>query len=113
MHAWATALDFLDGYGLEAISDRTAALTTRLKHGLKALEGVSVLTPETFDRSAALVTFSTPGNAVEVSDRLREEWNIVIKATHSTCEALRASIPFFLVEEEVDLLIEAVSKGTT
>ena len=113
VHAWATALDFLDGYGLEAISDRTAALTTRLKHGLNALEGVSVLTPETFDRSAALVTFSTPGNAVEVRDRLREEWNIVIKATHSTCEALRASIPFFLVEEEVDLLIEAVSKGTT
>ena len=41
---------------------------------------------------------------------MRDRWNIVIKATHSTCEGLRASLPFFLLEEEVDLLIEAVTK---
>lgn len=110
VHAWASSLEFLDRYGVDEIASRTASLTSRLKDGLRALEGVDVLTPQSFSRSAALVTFTTPVDPIGLQDRLRDRWNIVIKATHSTCEGLRASLPFFLLEEEVDLLIEAVSK---
>jgi cysteine desulfurase/selenocysteine lyase len=110
VHAWASSLDFLDGYGGEAIACRTAALTSQLKKGLHGIDGVNVLTPQSFARSAALVTFTVPGDPVVLQDRLRDRWNIVIKATHSTLDGLRASIPFFLLEDEVDLLIEAISK---
>ena len=39
---------------------------------------------------------------------LREEWNLVIKALPHGREGLRASIAFFLVEEEIDLLLAAL-----
>lgn len=110
VHAWAASLDYLTGFGLDAIWDRTSALTTRLKTGLLAIPGVKLLTPKSSERSAALVTFEMDGwEGVDVRDVMRERWHIVIKAIIHLGPGLRASVPFFLLEDEIDLLLEKVA----
>jgi cysteine desulfurase/selenocysteine lyase len=109
VHAWAAALDYLDGIGVGRIWARTATLTGRLKAGLAEIPGVTIHTPPAADCSAALVTFGLAGWTGEALRLvLRERWGIIIKPLPHGREGLRASLPFFLLEEEVDLLVAAV-----
>jgi selenocysteine lyase/cysteine desulfurase len=74
------------------------------------IPGVKLLTPQSPERSAALVTFELAGwEGVDVRDVMRERWNIVIKAIIHLGPGLRASVPFFLLEDEIDLLLEKVA----
>jgi cysteine desulfurase / selenocysteine lyase len=110
VHAWAASLNYLTGFGLDAIWERTTSLTTQLKNGLLAIPGTRLLTPMSSERSAALVSFVLDGwEGVDVKDVLRERWNIVIKAIPYVESGLRASVPFFLLEEEIDLLLEKLA----
>lgn len=114
VHAWAASLDYLTGFGLEAIWDRTVTLTTRLKEGLLAIPDVKLLTPKDAELSAALVSFEVGGwQGVDVRDALREKWQIVIKAIPHVSPGLRASLPCFLLEDEVDLLLEKLTELKT
>lgn len=109
VHAWAAALDYLDGIGIERIWARTAALTDRLKAGLATIPGVTLFTPRPAEQSAALVSFGLAGWTGEALRlALRERWRIIIKPLPHGREGLRTSVPFFLLEEEIDLLLGAV-----
>ena len=122
VHTWAFALDWLSEIGLEAIWDRTAALTGRLKRALVEIPGVTLFTPMSPDLSAALVTFHLDGwNSDDLVYQLKQRWNIEIKSVPMTwsrtpersgvpSHAVRASVAFFLKEEEIDLLADAVSR---
>ncbi|MDA0836247.1 MAG: aminotransferase class V-fold PLP-dependent enzyme [Planctomycetota bacterium] len=111
VHAWARALDYLDEYGLENIWRRTVSLCNRLKDGLKNIPGARLLTPESPDFSAALVTFELAGwKGKELVKALRDRWNIIIKnPAPDSMECLRTSIAFFLLEQEIDTLLEALN----
>ncbi|MDE2999319.1 MAG: aminotransferase class V-fold PLP-dependent enzyme [Gemmatimonadota bacterium] len=110
VHAWAVAVEYLTGIGLEAIWARTATLTTRLKQGLSEIPGVRLFTPLRPEQSAAVVGFNLDGwQPPDVRDALRSRWRIVVKAFDTTRRGLRASVPFFLLEEEIDLLLRAVA----
>lgn len=109
VHAWAAAADYLDGVGLEAIWERTTALTTRLKQGLRDVPGAELYTPASPELSAALVTFGVGGRTgEELRLALRHRWNTIIKPLPHTREGLRASITFFALDDEVDTLLEAL-----
>ena len=109
IHAWAASMDYLAEVGLDAIWVRTVALTDRLKVGLSGVDGVRLITPRSSERSAALVSFKLDGwDVFTVRDTLRARWNIIIKAFRTTQDGLRASVPFFLLEREIDLLVEAI-----
>ena len=109
VHAWAFAVGYLEEVGLEAIWERTVSLAGRLKDGLTQIPGAELYTPRAPEHSAALVSFGIAGwKGEELSRVLREEWNLVIKALPHGREGLRASIAFFLVEEEIDLLLAAL-----
>ena len=110
VHAWASAADYLANIGLDAIWQRTTALTTRLKRRLREISGCTLWTPESPELSAALVAFSVAGfDGKRLSAALRERWNIVIKPVRrGAMDGLRASLPFFLLEEEVDGLLAAL-----
>ena len=41
---------------------------------------------------------------------LRERWNIIAKPLPHTREGLRISLPFFILESELDQLIKALSE---
>ena len=110
VHAWAVSLNYLSQIGLDAIWERTAALTTRLKAGIRAIPGCTLLTPEAPAQSAALVSFELAGwQGVDVQDALRKRWNIALKAMPHHGPGLRTSVPFFLLETEIDLLIEKLA----
>lgn len=120
VHTWAFALDWLTQIGLEAIWERTVALTGRLKTALLTIPGLTLITPESPNLSAALVTFCLIGwHSDDLVAQLKQRWNIQIKSvpiTWSTAgkrngvpvHAVRASLAFFLLEEEVDLLVSAL-----
>ena len=109
VHTWAYAADYLTDLGLNAIWARTVMLTTRLKSGLVAIPGVTLHTPLSSDMSAALVSFSLAGwSGNDLAQTLRERWNIIIKPLYISADGLRASVPFFLLEDEIDLLLAAL-----
>lgn len=109
VHAWVHSLNYLSRIGLDPIWSRTVALTTRLKTGLKQTPGVRLMTPESPDLSAALVTFQVAGwDGFAIQDAMRRRWNIVIKGFDNVYQGVRTSVPFFLLEEEIDLLLRAV-----
>ena len=107
VHAWARSLDFLDVIGITRIWERTCELTDRLKNGILETDRLDLFTPLKSEDSAALVSFGVGAISPEmVRDTLRERHNLVIKAIHATRKGMRASVPFFLLEEEVDFLID-------
>jgi cysteine desulfurase/selenocysteine lyase len=109
VHAWAYSMNYLSRIGLEQIWDRTVTLTTRLKAGLKEIPGIELMTPESPAMSAALVTFALKGwDGFVLQDALRRRWNIVIKGFDNVRNGIRTSVPFFVLEEEIDLLIKAL-----
>lgn len=109
VHAWATAADWLSGIGAAAIWRRTLLLTDRLKQGLAEIPAAELYTPRAGELSAALVSFGMRGwTGRDLSDALRRDCNIVIKPLPHSREGLRASLPFFMREGEVDLLLEGL-----
>jgi cysteine desulfurase/selenocysteine lyase len=110
VHAWAFAADYLTDIGRDQIWARTVDLTARLKQGLAAIPGVTLYTPVSPYLSAALVSFGVAGwEGWALAQVLRERWNIIIKPLYISANGLRASVPFFLLEDEIDLLVEAVA----
>ena len=111
VHSWAFSAGYLQEIGLGEIWKRTVALAGRLKLGLKEIPGTVLYTPESAELSAALVSFGLEGwKGKELCQELRKRWNIIIKPLPHTREGLRASLPFFLKEEEVDRLLEKLGK---
>ena len=73
----------------------------------------AAISPRSSQRSAALVSFGLAGwKGEELSQALREEWNMIIKPLPRGREGLRASLPFFLLESEIDELLAALNSLT-
>lgn len=109
VHAWAASADWLNDHGQQAVWDRVAGLTDRLKAGLAQIDGTQLYTPVSAEASAGLVSFGLDGwTGADLAAALRERWNIVIKPLPHSKEGLRASLPFYLLESEVDLLLDGL-----
>ena len=125
MHTWAFAAGYLTDIGLNSIWERTAQLTRRLKQALRAIPGVTLYTPLETKHSAALAAFSLANwDGEELTLTLRHRWPqasanasaphspkpkaIIVRPLTIAHNGVRASVPFFLLEEEIDLLAAAV-----
>jgi selenocysteine lyase/cysteine desulfurase len=109
VHAWARALDYIDDLEVERIAARTAILTDRLKAGLVAIPGVTLHTPRSASASAALVAFGVDGwSGPALDSALRRRHNVVVRALANVKPGVRASVAFFTLDSEVDLLLDAV-----
>ena len=101
----------LEDVGIDRIWSRTCVLTARLKDGINRSDRLQLATPEAGEDSAALVSFGVDeASPEELRDRLRSRHNIVIKAVYATRKGMRASVPFFLLEEEIDFLLEKLEE---
>ncbi len=111
VHAWAAACDWLTSIGSAEIAELTGRRTDRLNRRLQSIETFELLTPGEFTRSAALVSMSMTGwTGEDLAATLRERWNMIVKPLPHTREGLRISVPFFLLEEEIDRLVEALGE---
>jgi cysteine desulfurase/selenocysteine lyase len=109
VHSWAFSIDYLNKIGFQTIWDRTKDLTRLLKDGLKTIPGVELYTPYSPNLSAALVSFGLADRRGEdLVNELKSRHNILIKCLPHTREGLRASITYFNLESEIDLLVNAV-----
>jgi selenocysteine lyase/cysteine desulfurase len=114
VHTWAYAADWLTEIGLAEIWERTAALTSMLKAGLREIPGTTLHTPAASGRSAALVSAGLENwSGAELTQTLRERWNIIVKPIPNAAQGVRASVPFFLLEEDVELLVGALGDLAT
>jgi cysteine desulfurase / selenocysteine lyase len=116
----ATAIDYALGWGLDSIWQRVAALGESLRARLGEIGGVTIR-----DLGAVrcgIVTFTVDGvEANELKKRLsRERINVTASPRSSTLldsraralpDLVRASVHYYNTDEEIERLVEAVSKA--
>ena len=105
------ALEYFNKLGSKAIENRTTILSQRLIDGLKDLP-VKINTPYEKDKRVSLVTFDA-GNFnlnQKIYDKLADE-NIVVAHRYAAgVGGIRVSCHFFNTREEIDHLLENLSK---
>jgi selenocysteine lyase/cysteine desulfurase len=112
-HRWALAdaFAFRAAIGAKRVEERTHALATRLKHGLRSIKSVTLQTPLSSDLSAGLVVFSLesvePNRAV---DRLAFEHRIVATTTPYATQYVRLGPSMLNSEADVDRALAAIRK---
>lgn len=110
--AWPEALAFLGRVGLDRIEGRGRELSRRLREGLRAVKGVSLVGPDAAvvspEMATALVSFRLEGMGGEAfQENLARRFRVVTRPVREL-EATRFSCAFFNTEEEIDKAIEAV-----
>jgi selenocysteine lyase/cysteine desulfurase len=110
-HRWAlaAAFAFRQEIGRERAAERTRALASRLKEGLKELSGVTVRTPLDQQLSAGLVCCDEPTPGSDVVQRMREEHGVVASLTPYATRYLRFGPSIVNSEEDVDRAVAAVA----
>ena len=116
----ATAIDYALGWGLDSIWQRVAELGESLRAQLGEISGVTVR--DLGEVRCGIVTFTVDGvEANDLKKRLsRERINVTASPRSSTLldsrarglpDLVRASVHYYNTEEELDRLIETVSKA--
>ena len=116
----ATAIDYALGWGLDSIWQRVAALGESLRARLGDINGVTVR--DLGEVRCGIVTFTVDGvEANDLKKRLsRERINVTASPRSSTLldsrarglpDLVRASVHYYNTDEELDRLVEAVSKA--
>ncbi len=105
----ADAIEWLDGLGWEWVERCEQTIAAYLRGRLRALPGALLLTPDAWDRSSAITSFSMDGlDARRVHQTLWAQ-RIITRYVPER-NAIRISTPYFTSEEEVDRLIAAVGQ---
>ncbi|MDQ2831668.1 MAG: aminotransferase class V-fold PLP-dependent enzyme, partial [Chloroflexota bacterium] len=105
----ADAVEWLDKLGWAWIEQRERTLAAHLRGQLRELPRVRVLTPDAWERSSAITTFSMEGiDALSIQQTL---WaRRIITRYVPERNAIRISTPYFTSEEELDRLIAALKR---
>lgn len=113
------AVDLALELGLDAIADRIAVLTGRLRGALRDMPGVVLR--DGGERQSGIVTFTVDGAVpFELRQRLlerhintsvaRQEMARLDLAERGIPQALRASVHYYNTEEEVDRFVRAIAE---
>lgn len=120
--ALGVAVDYLSAIGMERIHQYEERLTARLIEGLSRIEGVRVYASRRAGSRIGVVSFTIDGlHPQEVAHLLDEEADILVRSGHHCCQPLmehlglpngtvRASLAAYTTEQEIDLLLAAVSE---
>ncbi|MGA7672352.1 MAG: aminotransferase class V-fold PLP-dependent enzyme [Nitrolancea sp.] len=102
------AADYLSEIGLDAIEARSGEQSDALKRALRAIPGVTVLTPADPSLSTGIVCFEIEGmTGDQITDQLWERRKIVCRAAFAH-RAVRISVAFFVDSNELDTVVEVV-----
>ena len=105
----ADAVAWLDGLGWDWIEQRERTLAARLRAQLRELPGVRVLTPDAWERSSAITSFSMAGIDARHIHKTLWEQRIITRYVPER-NGIRISTPYFTSEEELDRLIAALER---
>ena len=105
----AKGIEFVSSFGLGEVRSRVQVLTAQLKAAIAEIPGVSLRSPEDPDISTGLVTFSAAGlEGDDLNRRMWKGWRILGRPALRQ-SAMRVSAAFFTTEEEIALVVDALS----
>ncbi len=105
-------LDFLAGIGgPQPIAAEAGRKAESLRERLDAIPGVRINGSRRAETRTGIVAFSVEGmDGNEVSDALRNRWQIAQRATNINAPSgVRISVAFYTSDSELDTLVEAVA----
>lgn len=106
--ALADAILYQQKIGWTAIFDHVKRMSGQMKEQLAEIPGVRVVTPESWEESSGIVTFTVEGLAgTEVSSRLWTDYRIAQRRVESP-SATRVSATYFTSPADIEALINAV-----
>jgi selenocysteine lyase/cysteine desulfurase len=105
----ADLVDWLDQLGWDWIVERERTLAARLRAQLRTVPRVIVLTPDLWEHSSAITSFSIDGlDAQQIRQTL---WDQTIITRHvPEHNGIRISTPYFTSEDDLDVLIAALER---
>jgi len=105
----ADAIQWLDGLGWDWIEDRERALATQLRGMLRELPNLTVLTPDAWEHSSAITSFTIEGvDALHIQKTLWDQR--IITRWVPELNGIRISTPYFTAEGELEHLIAALAR---
>jgi selenocysteine lyase/cysteine desulfurase len=108
--AISAILDWFDALGWADVEAQMQELASFLKAELAQIPHVTLHTPHAWEESSAMTTFSVAGMSCgDVSNRLWEQDRILVRLV-GEYDAVRISTAVFNTREEVELLLERVSR---
>ncbi len=108
--AWAMSIKYLNDIGFDAIERQSCAIAAQLRDALKQIGGVRIFSPEDTGMSTGVVQFGIEGlEGGFISQQLTTRWNIPERGTHIRSSGVRISCAFFINEQELNPLVEAVA----
>lgn len=106
--ALADAIEYQSNLGWPAIESHMQTMSNHAKESLAEIPGVRVLSPEKWEDSSGLVTFSIAGMKGELaSQRLWDEHRIAQRRVQSP-SSVRVACAYFTSREDIQSLVEAV-----
>ena len=105
-------LDFMTGIGgPQAIAEEAGRKAESLRARFDAIPGVKVTSSRRAETRTGIVAFAIKGMAgTEVSEALRDRWQITQRATYiNEPSGVRISVAFYTSDAELDTLVEAVT----
>jgi cysteine desulfurase/selenocysteine lyase len=116
--AFAPALDYLDGLGMEAVRQHEIELTQYAIDALSRVEGVTVYGPANAQEKGGAVTFNYGDLHPHDLSQVLDQEGIAIRAGHHCAQPLmrrlgvvataRASMYVYNTREEIDALVDAL-----
>ena len=116
----AAAIDYIESIGLHNIEERELELTKIALDGMKKIPHVIVLGSDAAEEHHGILTFKIEGVHPHDIAAIIADSNVAVRAGHHCAEPLhqfikipsttRASLMFYNTEEEVERLLEVMSK---
>ena len=116
----AAACDYLDAVGLERVSAWEMALTARALDGLRSVEGVRIIGPDTTEMRGSAVSFVLDGVHPHDVGQSLDELGIAVRVGHHCAAPVcrryavpattRASFYLYNTAAEVDALVEGLGR---
>jgi len=118
--ALAAACDYLSGVGVDRVARYELTLTARLLDGLRAVDGVRVIGPDTTEMRGSAVSFEIDGVHPHDVGQTLDELGIAVRVGHHCAAPVcrrygvpataRASSYLYNTVEEIDALLEGLER---
>lgn len=110
-----SAIEFINTIGIENVAKRGRELSIYFRKGLSAIPGIEILTPESEEFSASMLTFRIKSkDNLKLNQQINSQYKIRLRGIYeNNLDAIRVSFAIFNTFKEIDNLLLALKKITT
>jgi selenocysteine lyase/cysteine desulfurase len=105
----ADAIAWLDNLGWDWIVEREQTLSAYLRAQLRTVPGLTLLTPDAWEHSSAITSFTIEGLDARWIQKTLWEQQIITRVVPER-NGIRIATPYFTVESELDVLVAALQR---